>query len=141
MSGRSANGPSHAARMSPKCDGVHCGAAGVNAAKSSPAASKSARQLGAGAGVASGSVPYIQLFGRHVLRRARTDRVRIAGGDGQAEVGDAHVTVAVEHHVRRFEIAVQHAAVVRGGEAGAQLARDFDRLVLRKAADAADERR
>ena len=65
-----------------------------------------------------------------------------AAGDGrEAEVGDADVTVAVDHHVRRLQVAVQHAALVRGGDPGADLPRDLDRLVLRKAADAAEQRR
>ena len=36
---------------------------------------------------------------------------------------------------------MQHAALVGGGDAGAQLARDLDRLVLRDAADAPEQRR
>ena len=36
---------------------------------------------------------------------------------------------------------MQHAALVRRGDAGAQLARELDRLVLRDAADAAEQRR
>ena len=36
---------------------------------------------------------------------------------------------------------MDHAAVVRRGEPGADLARQLDRAVLREAADAADERR
>ena len=36
---------------------------------------------------------------------------------------------------------MQHAALVRGGDAGAQLPRQLERLVLRDAADAAEQRR
>jgi len=36
---------------------------------------------------------------------------------------------------------VQHAALVRGGHAGTELARDLDRFVLRNAADPAEQRR
>ena len=82
-----------------------------------------------------------ELLGRHVLRRAGARRLDVAGGDGEAEVGDADVAVAVDHHVRRLEIAMQHAALVRGGDAGAELARDVDGLVLRQAADPAQQRR
>jgi len=62
-----------------------------------------------------------QLLGRHVLRRAGAHRRGIARGDGEPEVGDADVAVSVEHHVRRFQVAMHHAAFVRGGETGAQL--------------------
>jgi len=47
----------------------------------------------------------------------------------------------VEHDVRRLQVAVQKADLVRGREAGAQLPRDLDRLVLREAPDPAQERR
>ena len=46
---------------------------------------------------------------------------------------------AVEHDVGRLEVAVQHALVVRGRQAGAQLPRDLDRLVRRQPADAAEQ--
>ena len=83
-----------------------------------------------------------ELLGRHVLRRAGERRVVVVAARGRdAEVGDADVAVAVDHHVGRLQIAVQHAALVRRGDAGAQLARDLDRLVLRDAADAAEQRR
>ena len=59
---------------------------------------------------------------------------------GNPEIGDADVPFAVDHHVGRLEIAVQHAAFVRGGDAGAQLARELDRLVLRDPADASQQR-
>jgi hypothetical protein len=48
----------------------------------------------------------------------------VAAGRRDAEVGDADVAVAVDHHVGRLEIAVQHAAFVRRGDAGAQLPRE-----------------
>ena len=48
---------------------------------------------------------------------------------------------AVDHDVRRLEIAMHDAPLVRGGEAGADLARDLERAVLRKAADAPEQRR
>ena len=65
----------------------------------------------------------------------------IVGGDGQAEIGDADVAFAVEHHVGGFQVAMEHPALVRGGEAGAELARDIDGFVLRNAADPAKQRR
>ena len=64
----------------------------------------------------------------------------LAGGGRDAEVGDADVAVAVEHDVGRLQVAVQHAALVRGGDARAELPRDLNRLVLRDAADAAEQR-
>ncbi len=80
-----------------------------------------------------------ELFRRHVGRRARAER--FAGGAGQAEVGQTDFAGAVEHHVGRLEIAVDHAALVRGGEPGADLTRDLERAILRKAADAPQQRR
>ena len=59
---------------------------------------------------------------------------------GKAEIGYADVALAVEHHVGRLEIAVQHAALVRRGKPGANLARDVDRLVLLDAPDSSDQR-
>ena len=82
-----------------------------------------------------------ELLGRHVGRRAGADVVDAAGDGREAEVGDADAALAVEHDVRRLQIAVQHAAFVRGGQAGADLARNLDGLVLREAADAPQQRR
>ena len=50
------------------------------------------------------------------------------GECGDAEVSDAYFAMLVEHDVRGFEIAMQHAAFVYGCESGAELARDLDRL-------------
>ena len=82
-----------------------------------------------------------ELLGRHVGRRAGPRVRAVVGRPGDAEVGEAHVPLAVDHHVRRLEVAVQHAPLVRGGEAGAQLPRHLDRLVLRQPPDAAQQRR
>ena len=60
---------------------------------------------------------------------------------GQAEVGDPDPAVAVEHDVGRLQIAMDDAAIVRGGEAGADLPRELDRALLGKPADAAEQRR
>ena len=60
---------------------------------------------------------------------------------GEAEVRDADPPRAVDHHVGRLEVAMQHAALVRRREAGAELPRDLDRLVLRQPADAPQQRR
>jgi len=77
----------------------------------------------------------------HVLRRASANGVGLIHGDREAEVGDADVAVAVNHHVRRFQVAVQHAPLVRRREAGAQLLRQLDRFVLWNPSDAAQQRR
>ena len=84
----------------------------------------------------------LQLLRRHVAGRARA-HVLLAerlGEAGQAEVGDADVALAVEHDVRGLEVPVQDALLVGGGEAGAELARDLERLVGRQPADAPQER-
>ena len=80
-----------------------------------------------------------ELFRRHVRGRSRTQE--FARRAREAEIGDADPAGAVEHDVRRLEVAVDDAAVVRGGEARADLARQLDRAVLRKAADATEQRR
>ena len=63
------------------------------------------------------------------------------GQAGQAEIHDQDFAAPVEHDVGRLQIAVQHAFVVRGGQAGADLARDLQRFVGGQAADAAQQRR
>ena len=68
---------------------------------------------------------------RHVLRRPSDLGAGIARGGRDAEVGDAHVAVAVEHHVGRLEVAMEDAALVRRGDARAQLPRDVHRFVGR----------
>ena len=84
-----------------------------------------------------------ELFGRHVCGRARANFAvaDLAGDACQAEIGDAHASAAVEHDVCGLQVAMQQALLVRGGEARANLPRDFDSFVLREAANAADERR
>ena len=73
---------------------------------------------------------------------ARTSPAAIRRRDrGQAEVRDPHVAAAVDHDVGGLQVAVQDAAVVRGGEARADLARDLERLVRRQPADAPQQRR
>jgi len=84
-----------------------------------------------------------ELFGRHVGGRPGADlpvldRLRQAG---QPEVGDLDPSATVDHHVGRFEIAVQDALFVSGLNAGAELPRDLHRLVSGQTADAAQQRR
>jgi hypothetical protein len=80
-----------------------------------------------------------ELLGRHVGRRAGAERFPRRAR--KAEVGDADAAVAVQHDVRRLEVAVHDAAVVRGGQPGADLPRELDRAILREAPDAAEQRR
>ena len=61
-------------------------------------------------------------------------------GDRQPEVHDPRPAPAVHHDVRGLEIPVQDAALVGRGEAGAELARDLERLGLREPADPAQQR-
>mgnify|MGYP003693783551 CR=1 FL=1 len=49
--------------------------------------------------------------------------------------------VTVDHHVRRLQVAVEDAALVRGSQPGAELTREIDGLVLRDAANPAEQRR
>ncbi len=78
-----------------------------------------------------------ELLGRHVGRRARHLSVDdVARGDGQAEVGDARPAPAVDHHVGGLQVPMQHAPLVRGREARAELPRDVERLVRRQPPDA-----
>jgi hypothetical protein len=52
-----------------------------------------------------------QLLRRHVGRSSTPDigSVQLIGNRSETEVHDAHFTVAVDHDVARFEVAVQHA--------------------------------
>ena len=85
----------------------------------------------------------VELLGRHVLRRAG---LRFAADDagrraGEAEVGDLRAAAAVDHDVGGFQIAMEHALVVRRRQARAELPRDLDGFVFRQPADAAEQRR
>jgi hypothetical protein len=51
------------------------------------------------------------------------------------------VALPVDHHVGRLQVTMEHAAVVRGREAGADLAGHLDGPVLRQAPDAPQQRR
>ncbi len=50
------------------------------------------------------------------------------------------MAASVEHHVGGLEIAMQHAAIVRGGQPGRNLAPDVERLVGRQTADSLEQR-
>ncbi len=78
-----------------------------------------------------------ELLRRHVGRRARHLALDdFARRDRQPEVGDARAAAAVDHDVGGLQVPVQHALVVRRGQARAELARDVERLVRGKPADA-----
>ena len=79
-----------------------------------------------------------ELLGRHVGRRAGAKR--FACDAGETEVGDAHASGGIEHHVRGFEIPMDDVALVRGGEAGADLPRDLESALLGESADPSQQR-
>ena len=83
-----------------------------------------------------------KLLGRHVGGRAVADlgAGELVGDGGEAEVHDDEVAALVHHDVLRLEVAVDDAAVVRGGESGAELARGLQRLVAGQPADAREQR-
>ena len=84
----------------------------------------------------------VELLGRHVGGRAHDlGRTAFRGPHGEAEVGDAHAPLAVDHHVRGLQVAMDDAAVVRRGEPCAELAGDLVGLGARQPADALQERR
>ena len=75
-----------------------------------------------------------QLFRCHVGRRAGSHVLDVSDRR-QAEVHDPHSPRVVEHDVGRLQIAMDDAALVRGGEPCAQLPGDLDGLVVGEAAD------
>ena len=82
-----------------------------------------------------------KLLRRHVGRSAAAHvGLQLLGESGESEIHDDDLAAAVDHHVGRFEVAVQHAFFVGGGEAGAELAGGLHRLVDGEASDAAQER-
>ncbi len=87
-----------------------------------------------------GGFALAELFGGHVGGCAGGGVIGVAvDAAADAEIGNANLTPAVKHDVGGLEIAVEDALVMGGGEAGAQLAGDLDRLVARQAADAAEQ--
>ena len=85
--------------------------------------------------------PRRALLGRHVAGRPRQHvQIGVDPGNGDAEVGNPHLSAVVDQNVRRLEVAVQHAACVRGGQPAGQLAGDVHDLLGWHAADAAKQR-
>src|SRR5262245_66254816 len=77
-----------------------------------------------------------ELLGRHVRGRSGDVSLNLGvGRDRETEVRDPRAAPTVDHDVRRLQIAMQHALVVRGGEPRAELAGDLERLVRWKPPD------
>ncbi len=81
---------------------------------------------------AHGDLARLQLLRRHVGRRAGALRARLqlVREPGESEVGDAHAPSPVDHHVGRFEVAVQDVVLVGRGQTETELPGDLDRLAL-----------
>jgi hypothetical protein len=78
-----------------------------------------------------------ELFRRHVGRSPGYLALDDVGRrHREAEVRDPRPATPVDHDVGGLQVPVQDAAVVRGSEARAELARDLERLVRRKPSDA-----
>ncbi len=80
-----------------------------------------------------------ELLRRHVLERAHGMMVARdlqpalrLGQVRQAEVGDLHLLLAVDHDVARLDVAVHHAVPVRVGQSGEDLFADLQHLVRRE---------
>ena len=87
-----------------------------------------------------GKAPAGELFRRHVCGRARDLTGAVVVGEArQAEIGDANLPPAIEHHVGRLQVAMEDPAIVRRGKAGADLTNNLDRLVRRESADPAQQ--
>ncbi len=85
--------------------------------------------------------PCVNMLGGHVCGRAGGDVVCAVHAAGDSEIGDAHLTAAVEHDVRRFQITMKDTFIVCGGETGAELPGYLDGLVARQAPDPSEEAR
>ena len=82
------------------------------------------------------------LLGRHVAGAAAFDVLSLDAPHGrrQTEVRDPCLATLVEHDVRRLEIPVEHAFVVRRHEPRRELLRHLDSFVGREPSDASQER-
>jgi hypothetical protein len=80
---------------------------------------------------------------RHVGERAGEIGRRSVGrrADREPEVRDARVAAAVDHHVGRCEVTLQHGLVVRRCQPRAQLPRDRRRLGRRQPSNPPQQRR
>jgi hypothetical protein len=64
----------------------------------------------------------------------------VGGRNGQSKIGDAGATLAINHHVRRLQIPMQHSTAMSGGEPCTQLLRDLNCFVFSQASDAPQQR-
>src|SRR5262245_4097900 len=70
------------------------------------------------------------LLRRHVGRRTGDSTLGLlVRRSGNAEVGDQGTPSAVDHHIGRLEVEVEHASLMRGLESGAELMGDVESLV------------
>ena len=103
------------------------------------AAETDSAEPGRAAGSADRQRMIARSLGRHVGGRSGPER--FARETGQAEVCDAHVARAVQHHVGGLEVAMHDTALVRRGQPRADLAGDLDPPLLVEAADPSQQRR
>jgi hypothetical protein len=84
-----------------------------------------------------------KLLGRHICRSTGhiARLLLFFRRNRETEVRDPDVAAPIEHDVRRLEIAMQHAALVRGRQSRDELPRHVERLFVRQVPDALDERR
>ena len=62
------------------------------------------------------------------------------GKFSQPKIHDRNFALAVEHNVGRLQVAMEDTFVVRSGQTGAELARNFQSLITRQASDTAEQR-
>ena len=81
-----------------------------------------------------------ELLGGHVGRGAAAHvALQLLGEAGESEVHDDDLAAAVDHDIGGFQVAVEDAFVVGGGQPGAEFAGGLDGLVDGQASDAAEE--
>ena len=82
-----------------------------------------------------------ELLGGHVGGRSGAGVRVIVGQAREPEVGDSDLPVLVDQDIGGLEVAMEDVLVVRGAEPGAELARDLEPALLRKASHAPEQRR
>ena len=85
---------------------------------------------------AGGHLPAGELLGDMVGGRAGPHVLDRPDGRRQAKVGQPQLATAVDHHVGRLQVPVDHPAVVGRRQARAELPGRLDPLLLRQPADA-----
>jgi hypothetical protein len=86
--------------------------------------------------------PPRELLWGHIGRRAAANftLLHLPSKGGKPEIRYEHLPAAVDHDVGRLEVTVQHAFVVRRGQACAKAAGDLDGFIPRQPPDAAQQR-